>query len=196
VVFTADLGLPEFRPHDPFWIRFQRAGKLSRYIGTVRFWIEVGVGYPNGGGDATLILQMTIQAQAPTALTRGTVRTASERRLVLGVDDTNYELHLDCQAELVAGQRVEGKVIVGARKVWTVSAGGSFISPLAGTPRVIQGRVKAVDGKRLIVQAGATVCVDLPDDRSSLDLMNGEVTPGVMVNVTTLAGARFELAGG
>ncbi len=112
------------------------------------------------------------------------------------MDNTNYELHVDCQAAMSAGQRAEGKVIVRARKLWTIAAGGSFIEPLCGRPRLIQGRVKAVEGKRLIVQAGATVCVDLPEDRTSLDLKNGEVVPGVMVNVATLAGARFEVAGG
>lgn len=139
---------------------------------------------------------MTMQAQAQSALTCGTVRSASEGRLVLGVEGTNYELHLECQAKLAVGRRVQGMVVVRGRKIWTVAAGGSFITPLAGTPKVVQGRVKSVEGKKLIVQAGATVCVELPEQSSAFDLKNGELRPGVMVNVTTVAGARFEVAGG
>ena len=137
-----------------------------------------------------------MQAQAQSALTCGTVRSASEGRLVLEVQNTNYELHLECQAKLAVGQRVQGMVVVRGRKIWTVAAGGSFITPLAGTPKVVQGRVKLVEGKKLIVQAGATVCVELPEQSSAFDLKNGELRPGVMVNVTTAAGARFELASG
>ena len=126
-------------------------------------------------------------------LTTGTVVSAAEGKLVLAVEGSTYELHLECQAKLEAGQRVRGMVVVGGRKIWTVSAGGSFITPLAGRPLVVQGRVTAVDGKRMIVQAGTAVCVELPQERSAFDLMNGELVAGVMVNVTTTAGARFEV---
>lgn len=135
-----------------------------------------------------------MQATAQNGLTRGTVRSAGGGKAVLGVDDTNYELHVECQDGLTVGQRVRGTVTVRATKVWTVAAGGSFITPLVGVPRMIQGRVKSVDGKRLIVQAGTPVCVELPQERSSLDLKNGELVPGVMVNMGVLPGARFEVA--
>ncbi len=137
-----------------------------------------------------------MQATAHNGLTRGTVCSAAEGKLVLAVDNTNYELYLDCQAPLTAGQRVRGKVVVRARKVWTVSAGGSFITPLAGKPLVVQGIVKAVQGKMLIVQAGTPMCVELPEERSAFDMKNGEPASGVMVNVTTSGAARFELADG
>lgn len=136
---------------------------------------------------------MTKQAKTQDFLTRGIVRSAVEGKLILTVDDTNYELHVDCQAPLAAGQRVRGKVVVRARKVWTVSAGGSFITPLAGKPLVVQGIVKSLEGKRLIVQAGTPVCVELPEERSAFDMKNGELAPGVMVNVTTSGAAHFEL---
>lgn len=137
---------------------------------------------------------MTMHATAQNGLTRGMVRSAGEAKLVLGVDDTKYELHLECQGSLAAGQRVRGMIVMRAIKVWTVSAGGSFITPLSGVPRMIQGRVKGVDGKRLIVQAGTPVCVESPQERSAFDLKNGELAVGVMVNVTVVPGARFEVA--
>jgi len=150
--------------------------------------------YPNRRAQVTLAEPMTMQAAEQNVLTRGTVLSASEGRLILGVDGTNYQLHLDCPASLVAGQSVQGSVVVRARKIWTIPAGGCFIAPISGPSRVVQGRVKAVNGRRLMVQAGTAVCIELPEDRSACDLKNGELVPGVMVNITTFQGARFEPA--
>lgn len=155
-----------------------------------------GLSYPNRIGYATLVVPMTTQATPLNALTRGTVASSEAGRLVLNVDNTSYQLHLDCAAALKEGESAQGSVILKARKVWTVSAGGSFINPIFGSPRMIQGIVKAVDGKRLVVQAGTPVCVELPDDRAAYDLKNGELVPGVMVNITTIGVARFEPAAG
>lgn len=150
--------------------------------------------YPNSTSHATLGVLMTTQATPQNALTRGTVVSSTGDKLILNVADTSYQLLLDCAASLVAGENVRGTIIVKARKVWTVPAGGSFISPLFGSPRVVQGKVKVADGKRLIVQAGMAVCVELPGDPTAYDLKNGELSPGVMVNITTFPGARFEPA--
>lgn len=139
---------------------------------------------------------MTTQATTQNTLTRGTVVSCTGGKLVLAVDNTNYQLQLDCAANLATGERVQGTVVVKARKVWTVSAGGNFINPLFGPPGVVQGMVRVADAKRLVVQAGTSVCVELPENRDAYDLKNGELVPGVMVNITTIPGSRFEVAGG
>ena len=53
------------------------------------------------------------------------------------------------------GKRVTGTVRGKAQRAWNASAGGCFIEPVWGAPRIVQGRVLAVD-----VQANA-VLLDL-----------------------------------
>ena len=109
---------------------------------------------------------------------------------------TNYEMHLD-----VAGgyggplkKPVGGVVRVKARKVYTVPSGGNFVVPILGQPRIIQGRVMAVSETQIVVHAGGPVLVDLPDDGHAVDLANGPVAEGSIVNVVAFPGASFEPA--
>lgn len=114
---------------------------------------------------------------------------------------TNYELHLD--AEDYAGpinKPVEGVIRVRARKAYTVPSGGNFVAPIIGTPRIVQGRVLDLSlpegGPRLmVVKAGAIVLVELPEDSHAIDLSNGPIEQGGLVNVVVLPGASFSLAG-
>ena len=68
---------------------------------------------------------------------------------------TNYELHLEGPGyEGPMNVPVELVITVQARKLWTIPSGGNFIEPIFGKPRTIQGRVKAIEGQTLVVQAG------------------------------------------
>jgi len=129
-----------------------------------------------------------------SATAKGVVKSAANGKLVLKLSSTQYELHLDSDFLADRGSQIKGRVCVQARKVWTIRAGGSFTSPLIGTPRVVQGRIKSVDGNRLIVQAGFPIAVELPRDAAGFDLKNGPLQAGVMVNITALPGAKFEVA--
>jgi hypothetical protein len=80
-----------------------------------------------------------------------------------------------------------------ARKVLTVPPGGNFLAPIIGPPKTIQGRVRALDPKWMIVQAGTAVRVDFPPDDSAFDLARGPIAVGAFVNVIAQPGARFEL---
>jgi hypothetical protein len=53
--------------------------------------------------------------------------------------------------------------------------------------------VRALEATHLVVQGGTIVRVDLPDDDIVYDLANGPISIGVMVNVTALPGATFEM---
>ena len=109
---------------------------------------------------------------------------------------TTYQLHLRPSAEVPPiNMPVDAIVRVEARKIWTVPSGGNFIAPIVGTPRIIQGRVRFLDERQLVVQAGANVIVDLPGADSALDLANGGIAVGMMVNVTAMPGARVEFVG-
>lgn len=58
------------------------------------------------------------------------------------------ELVLDGPAAAVAGRvgkRIEGTVRGTALRAWRATAGGCFIEPVWGAPRIVQGRVLAVD---------------------------------------------------
>lgn len=127
---------------------------------------------------------------------KGTVKSAKDASIVLIPLNTNYELSLVWNGPLAAkdGDAVCGAICLKARKVWTVPAGGSFVSPLFGEPRVVQGIIKAVNGSTLEVQAGTLVTVELPADKTAFDLKNGPLQPGVMVNLTIMPGARFQAA--
>jgi hypothetical protein len=121
-------------------------------------------------------------------------RGANDASVVFQPRNTTYELELAGKYEGAIGQRVEGFVRLAARKIYTVPSGGNFISPIFGPPRIVQGRVRHLDEKEMVVQAGAPIIVELPADEDAYDLVRGDLTVGSLVNVVALPGARFELA--
>ena len=124
---------------------------------------------------------------------RGKVIEARPGMVIFQPRGTNYELHLECpDYQGPVNKPVEGLIHARARKVYTVPSGGNFIAPILGTPRTIQGRVLAVSPARLILQAGGPVIVELPEASHAIDLGEGPLEPGAMVNVVALPGARFE----
>lgn len=107
---------------------------------------------------------------------------------------TTYELHLVCPS--YAGPlntRIEGVIRVTARKAYTVPSGGNFITPIYGPPRIIQGRVRAIEGNAIVLQAGVPIHVRLPDEAAAVELANGVIGVASLVNVVALPGATFEL---
>ena len=126
----------------------------------------------------------------------GRVIAVNDDSVVFAPLNTNYEWKL-----LTAGrydgpvnQRIECFIRVRGRKVYTVPSGGNFVQPIFGPPRIVQGRVKYLDERTVVVQAGAPIIVDLPTDESAYDLANGHLGPAALVNVVALPGAGFELA--
>jgi hypothetical protein len=106
---------------------------------------------------------------------------------------TTYELYLKASGETPElNKPAEARIRVQARKVWTVPSGGNFIQPIFGPPRIIQGRVKHIGDNQIVVHAGATFVVDLPAAETAVDLPNGPIVVGGMVNVTALPGATVE----
>lgn len=127
---------------------------------------------------------------------RGKVIDVRDGSIVFNPSGTNYELSL--QAPNYSGPvkaLVEGTIRVTARKVWSVPSGGNFIAPIFGPPKIVQGRLRAVEGNTLVVQAGTTIVVELPPGGPVVDLPSGPLAIGAMVNVTCQPGARFELIG-
>ena len=132
-------------------------------------------------------------APGTAAAARGRVNQSRDARVVFAPSGTNYELHLAAPGYAgPVGSLVEGVIRVTARKVWTVPSGGNFIAPIFGSPRTIQGRVRAMDERSLVVHAGVPIVVEMPDGPALIELAEGPIRVGAMVNVTALPGAWFE----
>lgn len=123
----------------------------------------------------------------------GKVLRIEEDAVIFQPLGTTYELRLRTGGPLQGsvGQRVQGMIRLAARKLYTVPSGGNFITPIFGPPRIVQGRIKSLDEKTLLLHAGTSILVDLPADDSAYDLSNGPLAPGVMVNIVALPGAQF-----
>jgi hypothetical protein len=126
---------------------------------------------------------------------RGRVTEKREHGVVFKPVGTSYELILDTAApyEGPINEPIEALLRATARKVYTVPAGGNFVAPIFGPPRIIQGRIKLIDGNFMVVRAGMNVAVELPARDSAIDLNNGSVAVGALVNVAAMPGASFEL---
>lgn len=128
-------------------------------------------------------------------LSRGKVTAITDGVVHFLPSGTNYELHLLApNYSGTAGALAEGLIRVRGRKIWTVPSGGNFIAPIFGTPRTIQGRVRAVREKSIVVHAGTPIVVDLPASDAAFDLVNGAIAVGAMVNIMVMPGAAFEPA--
>src|SRR5271170_7463545 len=97
---------------------------------------------------------------------------------------TNYEMQLESPEMLNTPLNTPVQVLirVKARRLWTVPSGGNFVAPIFGPPRTIQGRVKCVSPKRILVQAGAPILVELPAASTAMDMHSGGITVGSLVN--------------
>jgi hypothetical protein len=128
---------------------------------------------------------------------RGKILRIENNLVVFSPAGTSYELHLvNANGEMPtpSAQTVSCHIRATARKIWTMSSGGNFITPIYGTPRILQGRVRYLEDALAVLQVGTPVIVSLPADGAAFDLLNGAITSGSMVNATLVPGATLELA--
>jgi len=133
-------------------------------------------------------------ATATLMPSNGKVLSTKDGTVVFSPAGTNYEMHLNSPA--FAGpldSPVKGIVRVKPKKIWTVPSGGLFISPIFGPPKTIQGRIRSLDEEQMVIHAGGSIVVELPEDANLYDLANGPLRVGAMVNVTAFRGATFEM---
>jgi hypothetical protein len=125
----------------------------------------------------------------------GVVSAADGDRVTFLPHGTTYELELASPGGFAGptGRRISCLIRAKARKVFTTRAGGNFVAPIFGRPRVIQGRVLHVEDGRMVVRAGVPIVVELPEAQSAVDLEHGAIQAGSMVNVVAEPGARIEL---
>src|SRR5262245_53708696 len=87
--------------------------------------------------------------------TRGKVTAVNDGHVVFVPRDTNYEMHLKTTKpyEGPVNAPVDALIRLSARKVYTVPSGGNFITPIFGPPKIVQGRVRYLDERMIVVQA-------------------------------------------
>ena len=123
----------------------------------------------------------------------GKVIAVKDGIIVFRPADTNYELYLACPNYTgPLNAPIKCLIRVTARKVYTVSTGGNFIAPIFGPPRIVQGRVRSGNDRSMVVHGGCPILVELPTAESGIDLDDGPIWVGRMVNVVCLPGARAE----
>jgi hypothetical protein len=138
---------------------------------------------------------MALTEQELTA--KGRILRTDGEYVVFAPAGTNYQLHLKpANAATAAAAKdvpVRLRIRATGRKLLTVPSGGNFVAPIFGTPKTFQGRVRAISGSTLTLHAGVTVEVQLPGDDHAIDLNNGAITVGQMVNVIVHPGVTAEL---
>jgi len=125
---------------------------------------------------------------------RGKVVEAKDSLVVFQPSDTNYQLHLQTARPYTGpiGQPIDARLRAKARKVYTVPSGGGFISPIFGSPRTLQGRALYVEDRQIVIRAGVPISVDLPQPEDAIDLDDGPIKVGAIINVAALPGMTFE----
>ncbi|NBX35979.1 MAG: hypothetical protein EBR10_01975 [Planctomycetes bacterium] len=98
----------------------------------------------------------------------------------LSVPRSNYEIELlmeGATADLEVGKRVRGVVHARALRMHQAAAGGTFIEPVQGAPRIVQGRVLATDTQSncVLLHAGVPMWVRVPQGQAAADFVTGEL---------------------
>lgn len=125
----------------------------------------------------------------------GKVTGIKDGVVVFNPTGTRYELHLVAKYDGALNTPVKCAIRAAARKVYTVPSGGNYITPIFGPPRIVQGMVRWADQRAIVVHAaGCPIYVDLPAAESGIDLDDGPIYLGKMVNVVCEPGVRAEFA--
>src|SRR5262245_838970 len=110
------------------------------------------------------------------------VERASDWEVVLSVPGSQYELHLKPGAPLSEfptepGRRASGVIRGKARRMHKTAAGGTFIEPIEGHPRIVQGRIIAADleRNRLLIRAEVPIWLDMADGQLASDFQTGDL---------------------
>ena len=109
---------------------------------------------------------------------------------IFTIPGTQYRLHLAVEEGLeeCVGGRVRGRVHGRSLRMHHSPAGGNFIEPLEGRPRIVQGTVIAVDPgtHEVLVDLVVPIRLAIPESQSTASFATGD-----MVNFYMEPGASF-----
>jgi hypothetical protein len=117
-------------------------------------------------------------------LARVHVQSSAGGLAVLKVPGAEYQIHAVAKGHVETGRHLSGRLEARALKMHRAQAGGCFIEPLAGAPRIVQGRVMDVDAarNRLLIDVTIPMWVQaLPGQAATFnagDLVNFYVESG------------------
>jgi len=125
---------------------------------------------------------------------RGRLAASDGATVELAVPGTAYRLVLACSSPLedLPGSVVRGCIEASAMKVHHASAGGRFIEPTTGSPRIIAGRVQSVSEDQGTAVVQSVVPITIHPERSE-DFAS--LQPGAMVNFHVRSGAEWSPCG-
>jgi hypothetical protein len=129
---------------------------------------------------------------ANLALVHGDILGGDEKQIVLGLPDTEYQLHLELTKPLSAPPSAEaaGVIRARARRVDVVRTGGRYLEPLRGRPRRVQGTILATDARANAITVacapGCAMVCELTAGRTA------ELAVGALVSFDLEGAAAFE----
>ncbi len=129
----------------------------------------------------------------PKALARGILESLTDDELVLAISHTDYRLHLvptvpAGEFDGYVGKRIRGVIQAVALRIHRATAGGRFIEPVWGAPRIVAGNVCTLDesNRRVLVDVSVPMWVTVP---AGQDL--GILREGDLVNFYVQSGTTF-----
>lgn len=139
---------------------------------------------------------MTVPADAAASaiddLCRARVAWIRDGRVGLTLDGTSYEIHLaiagDASRLPKAGKRTSGVIHGKALRMHRAGAGGRFIEPVLGHPRIVQGTVMATDpaANRMLADVVVPMWLELEPDQPVREFATGD-----LVNFYCASGMTF-----
>jgi hypothetical protein len=109
---------------------------------------------------------------------------------IFAVPGTGYRLTLEVPEGFDApiGRRIRGRVRGRALRMHRTGAGGNFIEPLDGRPRIVQGTVLAIDpaADEVLMDLVVPIRLEMFEGQSASEFATGE-----MVNFYMHPGATF-----
>lgn len=135
---------------------------------------------------------MTTETE-PKALARGILESLEDDELVLSIPHSEYRLHLVPTVPAgefggYVGKRIRGVIQAVALRIHRAQAGGQFIEPIWGAPRIVAGTVGSIDEstRRVLVDASVPMWVTVPVGQDLESLHEGD-----LVNFYVQSGATF-----
>ena len=112
------------------------------------------------------------------AACRVRLEEASGSTIVVSVPGSEYVLRLNAggTTSVAPGKRLSGTISGRAQKFHRAHAGGEFIEPVEGHPRIVQGRIREVDASanRVLLQAVVPMWISLEAGQSARDFAAGD----------------------
>lgn len=134
---------------------------------------------------------MTTEPANERALCTARLEESTSAKIVVSIPGTEYTLTLvpAGTTTVAPGKRLAGTITGRAQKFHRAQAGGEFIEPVEGHPRIVQGRVRESDParNRVLLQAVVPMWVTLCAEQSAKEFSAGDFVNFYMESGVTFA---------